>query len=266
MKYQRKAVLKMLKKQEELVLSPYAKLYDILIEKDHELRKINELVDFQFIYDALEDTYCSVDGRNAINPVRMFKYLLLKVIYHLSDRDLVKRTKTDLAFKFFLDMAPEEDVIAPTSLTKFRRLRLKDMNLLDTLIEKTVEIAIDKNVLKSKTIIVDATHTISKFNQKSPVDMLRTYSKVLRKEVYSIDEKLKTKFPNKTSHSDLELEKEYSAQLITTVEKLPIAKLPNIQSAINTLKEKIDDIDFASTESFDPDARVGHKTAESSFI
>ena len=34
----------------------------------------------------------------------------------------------------FLDMAPEDEVINPSSLTKFRKLRLKDMNLLDMLI------------------------------------------------------------------------------------------------------------------------------------
>src|SRR5699024_11762502 len=33
-------------------------------------------------------------------------------------------------------------------LTKFRKLRLKDVNLLDMLINKTVEIAIEKEVIK----------------------------------------------------------------------------------------------------------------------
>jgi hypothetical protein len=34
-------------------------------------------------------------------------------------------------------MAPEETVIEPSSLIKFRKLRLKDMKLLDLLIGKT---------------------------------------------------------------------------------------------------------------------------------
>ena len=42
-------------------------------------------------------------------------------------------------------MAPEEDVIDSSSLTKFRRLRLQDMNLLDLLIGKTVEIALERS-------------------------------------------------------------------------------------------------------------------------
>ena len=54
----------------------------------------------------------------------------------------------------FIDMAPEDAVLEPSSLTKFRKLRLKDMNLLDMLINKTVEIAIEKGIIKSKSIIV----------------------------------------------------------------------------------------------------------------
>src|SRR5699024_3502293 len=107
------------------------------------LRRLNELIDFSFVYDELNDKYCHTNGRNAIDPIRMFKYLLLKTIFDLSDVDIVERSKYDMSFKFFLDMAPEESVIEPSSLTKFRKLRLKDVNLLDMLINKTVEIAIE---------------------------------------------------------------------------------------------------------------------------
>jgi hypothetical protein len=44
-------------------------------------------------------------------------------------------------------MAPEEEVIEPSSLTKFQKLRLKDINLLDMLINKTVEITIEKGII-----------------------------------------------------------------------------------------------------------------------
>ncbi|GAA3329390.1 hypothetical protein GCM10020331_077270 [Ectobacillus funiculus] len=77
----------------------------------------------------------------------------------------------------FLDMAPEEAVIEPSSLTKFRKLRLQDMNLLDMLIHKTVEITIEKGIIKSKTIIVDATHTKARYNLKTPQEILMNCSK-----------------------------------------------------------------------------------------
>ena len=70
-------------------------------------------------------------------------------------------------------MAPEDEVINPSSLTKFRKLRLKDMNLLDMLIAKTVQLALEKGIIKSKSIIVDATHTKSRYNQKTPRHVLQ---------------------------------------------------------------------------------------------
>ncbi len=79
-------------------------------------------------------------------------------------------------------MVPEDDVIDPSSLTKFRRLRLKDVGLLDMLIGKTVEIALEKNIIKSSTIIVDATHTKARFNQKSPKEFLQEKSKMSEKQ------------------------------------------------------------------------------------
>lgn len=200
----------MLKLQEKLILSPYLSLYDILVPKDHELRKLKELDDFQFIYDELKDKYDCRQGRTAISPIQMFKWLLLKQMYRLSDRDLVKRAFSDLAFKFFLDLAPEADVIDSSALTKFRRLRLQDKNFLDLLVGKSVEIAVRKNVLKSRTIIVDATHTKARFNQKSPVEILRESSKQLRKEIYQVKPEMKEKFPIKTVSSSLDEEKEYT--------------------------------------------------------
>ena len=143
--------------QQRFVLSPYMQIYELVVPKDNLLRQIKELVDFGFIYDELIDKYCPDNGRNAVSPIRMFKYLLLKSIYDLSDVDVVERSKYDMSFKYFLDMAPEKEVIHSSTLTKFRKLRLKDMNLLDMLIAKTVQIALDKGIIKSKSIIVDAT-------------------------------------------------------------------------------------------------------------
>ncbi len=58
---------------------------------------------------------------------------LLRQIKELVDFGFIHEELID---KYFLDMAPEETVINPSSLTKFRKLRLKDMNLLDMLIRE----------------------------------------------------------------------------------------------------------------------------------
>ena len=257
----------MLEQQQKLILSSYLGIYDIVISKDNLLRKINELIDFGFVYDELINKYCLDNGRNAISPIRMFKYLLLKSIFDLSDVDIVERSKYDMSFKYFLDMAPEEEVIDPSSLTKFRKMRLKDVNLLDMLINKTVAIALEKGIIKSKSIIVDATHTKARYNQKSPREILQERSKNLRKSIYEIDETMKGNFPSKNSEDSLEKEIEYCNKLITAIkENEGICKYPKISEKLNILEEILqDDIEHMSILE-DTDAKMGHKTADSSFF
>ena len=257
----------MIEQQQKLVLSPYMEIYELVIPKDNLLRQIKELVDFSFIYDELLANYCLDNGRNAVPPIRIFKYLLLKSIYDLSDIDLVERSKYDMSFKYFLDMAPEDEVINPSSLTKFRKLRLKDMNLLDMLIAKTVQLALEKGIIKSKSIIVDATHTKSRYNQKTPRQVLQEQSKNLRRSIYEIDETMKEKFPDKNTEDSLEKELKYCKQLIDVVKgNEEICSYPKVQEKLNLLEESVtDDMEHLET-SKDEDAKTGHKTADTSFF
>ena len=85
----------MLNPVEQLKLSEYAGLYDRIIPENHILRKFNELVDFDFIYEELEEKYCLTNGRIAISPILLFKYLILKVMYKCPSNtlsDCVRKT------------------------------------------------------------------------------------------------------------------------------------------------------------------------------
>jgi transposase len=257
----------MLAQQQKLQLSTYSDLYDLIVPKDNLLRKINELIDFSFIYNELVNKYCSNNGRNAESPIRMFKYLLLKAIYDVSDMDVVERSRFDMSFKYFLEMTPEEDVINPSSLTKFRKLRLKDTDLLNLLISKTVSIAIEKGIIRSKSIIVDATHSFSRSNPLSPIEVLKERARQLRKVVYSTDESWKERMPKKNEDNDLEHELSYCGKLEKEIESDEMLRsMPKVKEKLNLLKETIEDTKDHYTLSKDPDARTGHKTADSSFF
>ena len=259
--------MKMISGQAQFNLSPYSVIYDLVVPKDNFLRKINDLVDFTFVYEELESKYCLDNGRQAISPIRMFKYLLLKSIFNLSDVDVVERSRYDMSFKYFLDMAPEEDVINPSSLTKFRRLRLKDNNLMDLLISKTVEIAIEQEVIKSSTIIVDSTHTSARYRHKTANEYLQEKSKAVRKSIYKTDPSFKKEFPKKPSSSDIEDELAYSKKVIEVVENQPQhATIPAVKEKLNVLKEAVEDFTLDLSYSTDEDARFGYKAEDSSFF
>jgi len=257
----------MLVQQQKIQLSTYSDLYDLIVPQDNLLRKINELIDFSFIYDELVKKYCSNNGRNAESPIRMFKYLLLKTIYDVSDVDIVERSRFDMSFKYFLEMTPEEGVINPSSLTKFRKLRLKDTDLLNLLIGKTVSIAIEKGIIRSKSIIVDATHSLSRSNPLSPIEVLKERARQLRKVVYSTDENWKERMPKKNEDNDLEHELSYCCNLEKEIESDELLRsIPKVNEKLNLLKETIEDTRDHYTLSKDTDARTGHKTADSSFF
>lgn len=79
--------------------------------------------------------------------------MLLNGYYKLSDRGLIERTKTDLLFEYFLGCTLKETAI----------------NLLDKLIEKTVEVALKEGLteVKNKLIHISHSNDIRKNNNSS---------------------------------------------------------------------------------------------------
>lgn len=264
----------MLKPQKQLTISfsSHRELYDILIPEDNFWRQLNDMIDFSFVYDLLKDKYSSTNGRTAEDIVRMFKYLLLKTYFKVSDRGLVERTKTDLLFKYFLDYDPEEtQLIDPSLLTVFRRERLKDNdeNLMDKLIEKTVKLAIEKGLIEVKNkLIVDSTHTNAMYSHISPREELIRQAKELRKSVYKIDKDMHDKMPKKREASGLlEDEMQYCEELLTLLkEDGRFEKLQHTREQMDYLRETLDDTATELEYSKDQDAKVGHKTADTSFF
>jgi hypothetical protein len=258
----------MLREQQELILSRYLELYDILIPKEDVLRKIKELVDFSFVIAEIADNYNDTLGRSAEDPVRMFKYLMLKDMNELSDRDLLRRTRTDMAFKYFLDLAPEDtNLIHPTTLTKFRRFRLKGEDFLDKLIKKTVKVAMENGIDMGNALIVDATHTRARYHQRSMEEVLLDRAKKLRQEAYRIDESMKAKFPPKIVNPSLDEVMKYCEHVAQVVEEIPqLCVRDNISNRLNYLREGLSDTESALDEISDAEARTGHKSKDDSFF
>ena len=129
----------MLEQQQTISFSDYSSLYDLIIPKDNLLRQINDLMDFSFVYQELQDKYCHDNGRTAESPIRMFKYLLLKVIYNISDEDARTGHKTAhssfFGYKTHMAMSDERIITAATVTSSEKG----DGQQLPELIKKTEE-------------------------------------------------------------------------------------------------------------------------------
>lgn len=258
----------MLNSQLEIIASPYLHLYDMLVPKDNKFRRLNELVDFSFVYHALVGKYCIDNGRPAEDPVRMFKYLIIKMISNLSDVDLVDHCRYDLSYKYFLGLAPEEtDLINPSTLTKFRRLRLKDVELMDLLIGKTISIARSNGIRLSGTIIVDSTHTEACYTMHKPIEVLRMRIKNLLHSMEEINGELLAGMPvEENVENDLQVEMDFCTKLIEFVSgREYLTMIPKISERLNMLREGIDDLNAGEELALDREARVGHKSPTHTF-
>ncbi|MGM0122664.1 hypothetical protein IGI37_003434 [Enterococcus sp. AZ194] len=257
-------------RQTSLEVGMYSGLYDILIEKDNFWRQINETVDFSFIYAEVKQNYSETAGRPAECPILLFKLILLKTSYKLSDRDLIARLRTDMQMKYFLEYEPEEtEFMAPSLLSKFRHLRLKNTNLLDLLLTKTVEIALDKGVIEVENkLIQDSTHSNAMFQHVSPREEIIKRAKEVRKAVYAVAPQMKEKMPKKKEHTGiLEDTLHYANEVIKVIEtEGGFDNCTAVMERMNYLKEGIEETEGAFEFSKDQEAKVGHKTADTAFF
>ena len=56
---------------------------DQLVPKEHLLRKVDAAVDFTRLYEMVEPLYCEDNGRPSIDPVVLFKMVLIQHLYGL---------------------------------------------------------------------------------------------------------------------------------------------------------------------------------------
>lgn len=52
-----------------------------MVPQDHLLRKIDAAIDFKKIYEFVEDLYCEDNGRPSVDPVVLFKIVLIQHIW-----------------------------------------------------------------------------------------------------------------------------------------------------------------------------------------
>lgn len=256
-------------KYQQIAISEHISLYDKIIPKDHFLRKLKENIDFSFVNKLVEKEYSQELGRPAKEPEMMYKLLFLQTKDLLSDREVTERAKTDMSYKFFLDLNPEDDVPSYSLLSVFRNTKIKDEAILEEMLNETVRQAIEKGIVKSNSIIVDAAHTNSKYHKKTPTQILRELSKNLRKEIYRNEPEMKEVFPTKPEETaTLYEEIEYTRKLIEGIkskitEKTNDKIIKRLEKVENMLKDnKIKEIQ----SSVDEDAKQGYKSEDNDFF
>ena len=90
-------------KDEHIKRDDYMWVYiEDLVPQDHPLRKVEEAIDFSFIRERMRPFYSKNTGRPAIDPVVIFKMLLIGYMFNIpSERKLVREIEVNVAYRWF---------------------------------------------------------------------------------------------------------------------------------------------------------------------
>ena len=151
----------------------YAINVEELIRPDHPLRPIKQMVDFELLEmsRSFSGAYGKV-GRPSIPPETLLKAMLLQALYSIrSERQLVERIGTDLLFRWFLDLSPEDSVFHHTVFSHNRK-RLDEHDLIQRFFDGVVRQAMDAGLTSDDHFSVDGTLIRSHASLKSlkPID------------------------------------------------------------------------------------------------
>jgi transposase len=109
------------------------------VPKDHLLRKIDWLLDFDTIRHELADLY-SHTGRPSVDPELMLRPLLVGYLYGIrSERRLVEEAHLNLAYRWFCKLGLEGRVPDRSTFSKNRHGRFADGDVMRRLFETVVE-------------------------------------------------------------------------------------------------------------------------------
>lgn len=159
-----------------------------LVPKDHILRKIDAAIDFTHIYDLVGDLYCLDNGRPSIDPVVIFKMILIQHIFGIpSLRKTAEEVKLNMAYRWFLGYMLQEQTPHFSTLSYNFRNRYTAGRVEEIFYWILSEIE-NAGYLSPETVFVDGTHikanaNIKKVVKKAVPKAAKIYEQQLMEEI-----------------------------------------------------------------------------------
>ena len=139
---------------------------DSLVPKNHLVRKIENAIDFSFIYDEVKDLY-SPFGAPSIDPVVLIKIVLIQYLFGIpSMRQTIREIEVNVAYRWFLGYSLTEKIPHFSTFNKNYERRFKDTDLFECIFKKVLERATTCGFIDSSNIYIDSTHIKANANKK----------------------------------------------------------------------------------------------------
>jgi transposase len=148
---------------------------DKRIRKNHPLRKIKELIDFDFIYKEVKNKY-GYNGNESIPPPVILKLMLLLVLYNVrSERELMETIEERLDWLWFLDFDLDTEIPDHSVLSKARKRWGEEA--FRSFYERVLWQCVERGLVDGSKIFVDSSLIQADASNNSVVDTkcLRRY-------------------------------------------------------------------------------------------
>ena len=168
---------------------------DALVPKDHLLRKIDKVMDYEWLYERLEPYYCHDNGRPGTDPVVLIKMVLIQHLYGISSlRQTYQRIQDTLSYRWFLGYGLLEEIphFATVSYAFCKRFPAE---LTEEIFAHILNKALNLRMVDPKMVFIDGTHIKASANKKKyqkekVAKTAKVYAEQLREEVNAEREKL----------------------------------------------------------------------------
>jgi transposase len=144
-----------------------------LVPADHLVRQIAQAIDLEFIRERVAHLYCADNGRPAVDPVMLFKCLLLGYLFGVrSERQLMREVQVNVAYRWFLGLRLTDKVFDASTLSQNRRRRFAESNIYQTIFDEIVLQAMGRGMVEGRVLYTDSTHLKANAN-KGKFDMVQ---------------------------------------------------------------------------------------------
>ena len=139
---------------------------ETMVPQDHMLRKIDEAIDFGKIYEFVKGLYCEDNGRPSIDPVVLFKIVLIQHIYGIpSLRRTLEEVNMNLAYRWFIGY-PLNETVPHFSTVSYNFKHRFNQTTVEYVFRWVLKAAAEEGYLDTEAIFVDGTHIKASANLK----------------------------------------------------------------------------------------------------
>ncbi len=161
---------------------------DMLVPKEHLVRKIDKAIDLSFIRDKVKHLY-SKTGTNSIDPVVLFKIIIIQNIFGIrSMRKTIEEIEVNLAYRWYIGYSLDEPIPHFTTFGKVYKRKFMDTDIFEEIFNKILEELFKSKYIHLDNVFVDGTHIKANANNKKSISLVvekkaRDYQKLLNYEV-----------------------------------------------------------------------------------